>query len=827
MEQSYLELLISSLLHDIGKYYKFETNSNHVRNSEEFCEFLIEKLKKNEKLKDSIDFDKIKNLVKMHHSEINETTKYSQLLMLLKECDADSASERGVKDIEEEKKKRTETPMIAPINYVSKEEKNIYFKPARLSEIIETLDSIKSDENRILSEHVVTTKTPDPESLSNFYSKEKWRELEDLAIKVCRAKDVEVFVNNLQLILLDFLKFIPSSVKTTEGISVSLYDHLKLTACLSSTRVLSGERKATIISLDIGGIQKFISRAYNYEKARENATKRIRGRSFIISLLLKIISLYIIDKLKLSTANEIFCSAGNIIILSKPVSKEKMMEIKKELEEFFLKTFNGDLTVSVVFMDENIEEIVKNFGGVIDRVSNELKKEKARKFSTILDKLANVNENSKGVKLCEVCGNVLEDKSSDICENCRWLEELGEKLVKNDGIGIFDKKHQSEGYEFKIGNISYIVRPMKINEVFKSSPRFFLFYFVHLSKILNSDLLHITNLLPLFEYAYVPFVSKDGQFESLKIWVIEKEKSEDKDSGVRESILNDVEIVELDGFKTDFTKLCVGYFDLDNVGSLFGGRKFKVIRKDGERIIEVEEIFTERSLSRWTSMSFYISFFFSLINYYLAKRRNIYVIFSGGDDIKFFGSPYEVFKFFIDFCREFSYYFGERLSFSGGILINESKIPVLSLIRNVEDLEKEAKKKLKGTVLLLSKDYYIPYFYYDRLGGIFEYLFKIYKENKISKSALFRIFEISSSHIQVANDAIKKPIYIGFSKIIYTLKRNWKFKEEYDASEIDEFLNKNITSLVTSYKDTRLMAINLFVPVFSFFYQTIREKEVG
>ncbi|MFH7881015.1 MAG: type III-A CRISPR-associated protein Cas10/Csm1 [Candidatus Aenigmatarchaeota archaeon] len=858
MKQTYKTLVIASLLHDIGKFYRFKTGSSHIENGM----ILIRKIKElGEKLNKDVEINKIEYLIENHHKQVEHThaTTENTMLNIIKKCDREESKEREGSIRFEEETKRIEIPLKNPIGLVvpseaSKREEEWYLKGKRVSKIIEELSNSIStyEKNKTFSELIVVDNKKDSE-IEEYYSEKNWNEFEDLILTVFQSKDIEVLINNLNLILFDFTMFIPSSVRPgdTEGQYVSLYNHLKLTASLSCTKELKSE-DITIISLDIGGIQNFISSAHNYERAREKATKRIRGRSFIITLITKLISLYLLKKLELPIVNELHCSSGSLIILSKKIDDSIKEEIKKEIEDFIFKEFDGELSISISFIekaqDQNItsESLFsrEKFKDLLNSSFINLSESKARRFSSIINEIAKKNEINIGNKICEVCGNIIDVESSnedDVCRKCRLLEKLGEELVKSDGVAIYEYSRdydvKEKEFVFSIGPFKYVIVPLKLNKIdYRNLPDYFLFYFINFKDVLdNKELIKKVKLLPLFEYSFVP--SENGE-----IWTIEEEENEEINNSLnRNSLLNKVPIEEKEIFREEmyanFNKLAIGYFDIDNAGKIFSGEvyKFLDVNENSKEIILKEYQSKEMTISKWVTLSFYVNFFFSVLNYYLAKRRNIYIVFSGGDDVTFFGSPYEVFKYIIDFSKEFETYFKRRISFSGGIILGDSKTPVMYLLEEVRSLEKQSKKRSftnkeeKGKIGILNKDYIVPWLNYRHLEEVFEEILRVYYREEVTKggalsiSTLFNIYEISKSHLDKFNitKLPTKKIYVGFSRIQYLLKRNWKDSEK----DWYVFFKKCFEDPFVIFDNNTIHKIYIFTPVFSFAYNVLKNLE--
>ena len=878
MNQTQRNLLLASFLHDIGKYYNFTPGSNHSENSARLIEDITDSIKLSEAEKRiGIDLNRIKSLIKDHH----KSSVSDRLLGILQSADRYTAMEREEED-KGKKKDRTSTPLLSTFSTIKfprsstfiLQERKRYLVGNRISELIKEIEDLKNDVKDISSilikEHENDTK------IMEYYKKENWEKFKGLMIDIFKySKNFETLLSSIDLVLFDFLKLVPSDI-TEEEVFIPLYDHLKLSAALSlilskSSREYSSEttmnsaleqkekaKEITVISVDIGNIQSFISKSYNYEEARKGLTRRLRGRSYFVSLITELIAEYIVEKLGLTHLNILRSSAGSVLIISNKISDEMKKELKRELEEFIIDELKGDLTISIAFVDYDIDSFFvresesqqnnKTFRDLLKEISVRIEKEKARRLSSVMDKISKFNNEKIGKNICKVCGNHI-GKEKDICDLCEFLEDFGRNIVKNKVILVVKNgkadnlKFIHNYHELKIGKNKYIISVVDVDSLtnnintIKDEDSYLFIFLNNLPGILSKkNILGATKIRLFVEYSYVPLDENENIFP---IEAEETEGEESKETTKRNALLSNVEI-NIKGKKrvVDFTKLCVVYFDLDNAGKIFSGsrERYEVIHVKSSPPLQLGlETFEIKGMtpSKWVTLSFFTHFFFSVIANRLAKKWNVYVIFSGGDDIKAFGSPYELLNFYFEFVKEFKYYFEGKLTFSGGILLTDKNTPVFNSIRNVEKLESKAKKfevngkEIKGCVAFIDDKYIFPIYASDYIKDAFNKLIEIVKidgEGKISSTSLYNIFRIASQHIETKEEIKKNErIFIGYSRIEYILKRNWDMDDNGWQNFLDEYIKKDVVFI----GGKSLNAIKFFVPIFSFFYSTISKiKEV-
>ena len=870
-------LILAALLHDVGKYYNFRTSSLHQENSAQLISGLMKNFESISKIEEkfNIDLKKIENLIKNHHASVQN----DNLLSILKVSDRITAIEREVEESKtEERVKRVETPLesiystIIPSSEKSnKDANNLYFSGKRISTLITEIDSSENDSK--LSSLLIKENEKDT-GIENYYNEKNWEEMKSLFLNLFRnSKNFDVLLTNIDLILFDYLKLVPSDVEE-KSVQIPLYDHLKLTAAISLILSKAGvseisttqsnadfekyleEKEVTLIGVDIGNIQNFISKSYNYEEARRKATKRIRGRSYMTSIITEIIALHIINELGLTNLNILRSSAGNLLIVSDKLDERKMKSLEKEIEEFIFREFKGDLLVSIAFVHRKIKDLFnpEGFSESLKKIGDEMENKKSKRFSSVLEELVKVNKKKSGLKICDVCGNYIEESTNsgeNRCKLCTFLEDFGEEVVKKDFIVITRniKIDIRPKYEFKFGRFSYYLSLIEKNEIEIFEKRidkeitkenedkdvYFLFFINRFKDVLDmiksGHQFSSIKLIPFLEYAYVPL--EEDTKKILPIELEEESSNENIRENIRRDLLNNVKVkIKGKDELVDFNKLCIAFFDLDNAGKVFSGKEYKVLYPENETKLKVVSFKSkEITLSKWVTLSFFTHFFFNVIANKLAKKWNVYVIFSGGDDIKIFGSPYEVLNFYFDFTEEFLTYFNKRLTFSGGIMLTGKYIPIFNSIKSIEELEKSAKsfsidnERVKGFVSILNQRYVFPIYSSKYMKELFEKLIDVVEirdEGKLSKSSIYNIFRVASYHLQ--NEGIKegKKIFVGYSRIEYILKRNWN-----DGEEWKEFLENYIKKNVISLNGKNFYGIQFFVPIFSFFYSTISEIKGG
>jgi len=228
-----------------------------------------------------------------------------------------------------------------------------------------------------------------------------------------------------------YTKYVPSAIYVSVP-DIPLYDHLKTTAAIALCKYRSSmDEKYLLIMGDLSGIQNFIF--YNLkggeaQRVDEKATKRMRGRSFLINLMIDSAVKYIVEKLDLYEFNVLWQSGGNFLILAPNEEnvEDKLEEIRKNINEFLLKEF-GRVYLNLAWLPRRSLE---NFDETLELLHEKMDEVKSKRYvDFVRDESFYIGE-SKGKYLCPVCGVHFVDSPDDICESCERITQLGDKIGK-------------------------------------------------------------------------------------------------------------------------------------------------------------------------------------------------------------------------------------------------------------------------------------------------------------------------------------------------------------------------------------------------------------
>ena len=778
----------ASLLHDIGKFYQRMDNqgpSNKAYDSK-FDELSTSDYGENGAHgKWSADFvskfydDEVENLVLYHHNPSKSMD--NNLCSIIQKADHHSSRERNDA---ETKQNVLESPLISIFSRIN--DSSEYYIPLKELDID---DSIYPKEYKEMSGYNLQ---PDYKTLWAKFIKE---------FEKINSNDFDTVL----ALMKKYTSTIPSAAYKSVS-DISLYDHAKTTAALATCRYLysledklfktKDEQKVyLIINGDISGIQKFIYKISTPEDAQSGMSKRLRGRSLYLTLLSEAVTSRIINDLNLNSSNIIFCGGGRFTIVAPNTDKVKntLNTIRNELNMFFIEKFNAELYLSLVSEEASGNDLT-DFGQVIKNLNTKLNSDKKHKFAGNLDKVFKIEDKVNYDKLCPVCGNKLEKSSDDTCFECQDHEELGQKAANANYIIKYTAN-------FELDDSSFYVEFLKTGYIFKKS---------------NSDVLDIIKTNP--DVKFIIYRLNDTNFLTLC-----DEIKSDNVSFDFKFLGNNVPNIKgkplyfqhLAQISKGANKLGILKMDVDNLGTIFS---------DGFNHLD-----KGASISKISSLSFYMDVFFSgVINTLVNKYRvytspegldeyeeiqldfdgeiksvykgysdsldnstsTIYINYSGGDDLLVLGPYDDIIRFAQDFRCEFKKWTAQNptINISAGITIVGSKFPIGKAVDLAENALESSKNNGKDKITLfgeildwdtngLEKGFDEIFEFADALEG--------YVESKdVSKGLVYSLLRIWESSVKSKTFNLSSKAYVPLFKYKLRLIKNPEARNYIDKKGV-------------------------------------------
>jgi CRISPR-associated protein Csm1 len=285
-------------------------------------------------------------------------------------------------------------------------------------------------------------------------------------IKEISASDPEVWTHNLYYLLRKYTSFVLSAGDKTKP-DIPLFDHLKTTAAIAdclykyteeeNTSETEGESKPyLLIEGDMSGIQNFIFQIASPEEARKGMSKRLRGRSFWLTLLMDAVATKIIDELCLLETNILWNTGGQFLVIAPNLEKNKkaIVRLMESLNKNLFEEYGGELFIAISTLECGAKDL-KNFGATNEGLICKTNRLKRQKFKEVISNDPKFfepkpeGENTSIESHCVVCGTYNKDdmwfkddkgewnrwnKGDDtiFCVLCKNHEELGKELAKAD-----------------------------------------------------------------------------------------------------------------------------------------------------------------------------------------------------------------------------------------------------------------------------------------------------------------------------------------------------------------------------------------------------------
>ncbi|PID26390.1 MAG: type III-A CRISPR-associated protein Cas10/Csm1 [Candidatus Cloacimonadota bacterium] len=769
---NYQNVILASLLHDIGKFiqraeyykgFKFSGTDKDLflkdfkgKQSHFHALYSYKYLSEEFPWPDFIREDKnrvstISSIAGHHHVGGNSLEEYCVIA-------GDRVSSGHDREaIEDSENNIKSTPLRSAFTFIENSEKNILGMP------LERLKDLKIDQFNY-------KKSISVEEYKSFFELFK----KDLD-KISNSKCFEQYIQRILSILEEYWSCIPSAVYNTLP-TVSLFDHSKLTASISSTLykyyeefykenkttptfsdINSKENKPIVIlNGDLSGIQNFIFGISKNEA--KNSAKLLRGKSFLVQAISKSIIIKVLKKFNLSSIAQLADAGGNFsLMIPNTSSNHKILEeIKNDLQNYFLKKYNGEIFPALVISDPfELDILIKdkndtdktNYTDIYKTNQDRLQIAKKRKFDKLIkDGVFKIERKDKNYskpncKFCEKNPATDEIDEIKICKSCEDSIRIGKELTKKHKYVLYHTRSEKEYFEI-IDDISIEFIKDEKDIEFKESD-----LYVESLDSKNNEYYPASNIA-----SHIPLKYNSEDFYSL--------------SDIAKCSFRGRELLSL--VKAD----------VDNLGFVFGwDLKYKTI-------------------SAFTYLSRALTLFWGryLKQFIEDNYPNIYIIFAGGDDLALIGNSEDILFFMKDLKEQFDKYTLKNLTFSAGVFNFKEHFPLRKGIeKGEEELEKskhferiiEGKKRSKNSITLFNQT--IPW---DQLNEVIDISEMVYKTNeldttKVSLSFWYRLFKKFKNQQKIQlqiekEETFNTSILLNKSHLVYDLNRNFsddKYKE--------------------------------------------------
>lgn len=231
-----------------------------------------------------------------------------------------------------------------------------------------------------------------------------------------------------------------------EGEDISLYAHLKNTAVIAMCKwiclqegVGTGEEYCMVMA-DFSGIQDYIFSVNNMNES--GVTKRLRARSFMVDTMVTVFSHVLIHKFQVPMLHILLLTGGKFYLLLPNTSSapEILTAARREFSQYLFERFKGQIAVNLVWVAGGCD-LLEDYSQTIVALTEKLSVEKAGNFRDVLLDEEGWKEDAFELYpdlsdkiVCTSCGAELADKRELHCKNCQFQEKIGGMLPKTQYI---------------------------------------------------------------------------------------------------------------------------------------------------------------------------------------------------------------------------------------------------------------------------------------------------------------------------------------------------------------------------------------------------------
>lgn len=884
--KEYQSVVLAALLHDIGKLLHRRDETTYKTGHHKASSFFInghEKRLKNDSL---YDLELVRFLA-LHHMEERGEKKEDvlsdpflqndqvdkervwKLLTIVRDADTYSCTERD-RDEDERKGFANRLEPLRPIF------QNIDLSPqgpspkAGLNYRLSVLDPLECFPKAC-------------DSLTDQEFGSLIDEFEKAVPDFTRFSSFDDVVNKWLDILQQYTCSVPSDTRY-DGPDVSLYDHSRSSAAfaaclykrhLESIRDNQQFKRANefiLIGGDYSGIQDYIFHITN--RGSGGASKRLRARSFFVYLFSEATIHKILHALDLPLVCNLFSAGGKFLLLAPNIEgvADVLQQAKAEIDTEISRTYFNQFSFLLSWMEINGYEAknrpgefkIYSFYKSAEDMFHRLETEKLKKFSSVLIercsktwspakfKATKMYEQYKESGDCKICGRgpgIKAEIDPDTkeatmcCPACyRDKHKIGEELPKAKfiafGKGVLGPDADTVGDRIVLfhsidpagGTVSdgYYAQLLQTPRVM---PDHYLVY--RLSS--QDDGVTTTGQRPIIRKLYANHVpveeNKILSFES----IAEKSFWKNGDRNYGSDLLGVLKV------------------DVDNLGLVFSRGFEKPSR------LELEQAYDDidrKTVSRFLTLSRMMELFFSgwirdimeadrdtIIQQLLESEninreafgkylrsasidfKNIYTVYSGGDDLVLVGPWETMIVFALHMSNEFRKYtcYNDYVTLSAGLAFVKNRHPIASAIKQADVLLERSKRNGKNAISLF--DTTIGWNHLPRSIDFFLFLAKETAEDagEINTAFLHRLLSYHQTAMRFGQDKDVQGLkYI--SALSYDIGRNM-IKRDKNGNitkglETSSFLQANLID--ENPRDKNSPIYTLKIPLFWCLYRNRR-----
>ncbi|MFW5795366.1 MAG: type III-A CRISPR-associated protein Cas10/Csm1 [Bacillota bacterium] len=272
-------------------------------------------------------------------------------------------------------------------------------------------------------------------------------------MKILKSKESDHWADNLYSLIEKYGWSYPER----KGSKDTLVDHIHLITSISvilyknSQQDIDTEESFKLIGGDLSGIQSYI-----YDIAKINSggvSKRLRARSFFVSILGEAILHQLLYKLELPQAAKIISAGGKFYLLAPNTkdTEELLISTSKMINNWFYEEFQSELYFNFASVDFKGEKF-SDFGLIYEVINERLEKNKNHKFKEFLEDNQSFQLDSQygaNADLCESCNKLWSEEDSELCHFCKQDLDIGKNLTSANYIA-YNFNDSNSNYDIKL-----------------------------------------------------------------------------------------------------------------------------------------------------------------------------------------------------------------------------------------------------------------------------------------------------------------------------------------------------------------------------------------
>lgn len=212
------------------------------------------------------------------------------------------------------------------------------------------------------------------------------------------------------------------------------------TACLwhrqQATESLS-DNPFRLVAGDLSGIQTYLFSITEGGKSESGTAKRLRARSLFVQLLAEVGMWKTLSVYNLPPCNMLMASGGKFLLLwpNLPEQNDPLQKLRQEADAWLLKELHGTIGLAFAAVEVAADELRNGFGNVLERIEQELFRQKHRILETELQTQEGWNEaaflidESFRFEVCPSCQKFPRSAPNMFCQHCQTDEEIGKIMA--------------------------------------------------------------------------------------------------------------------------------------------------------------------------------------------------------------------------------------------------------------------------------------------------------------------------------------------------------------------------------------------------------------